>query len=227
MRTNSAARSSVVGEHRRQQIVRGAITVLSREGMQGTSFTRIAAEAGLSSPGMISYHFADKQALLAAVVADVIGRYDQRVSEATDRAAAPAALAAYIGSAIRFQDEHRDDVRALWQVIWSMSEFGAEPIIDKDSQLSPIKRILDRGVAEGDFRAMDTRWVAKSVHATVTGYLDVFTTDPGVDVEAFTTEVQRLYAHATAASGVAQPSPGPTPERSPAARSSVRKGPSR
>jgi AcrR family transcriptional regulator len=192
--------TSVVREARRRQIVAAAIAVLAREGHTGTSLSRIAAEAGLSSAGLITYHFTDREQLLDAVVADVVGRYDAAVAEAV--AAAPdarAGLAAYIDSAVRFQDRNRDDVRALWQVVWSRMESAAGPVIDKDSQLGPLVELLERGQTEGQFRAdiRDPRWVAKSIHATVVGYLDALVIDPDLDAADYIEEVQRLYALAT------------------------------
>ena len=102
---------------------------------------------------------------MTAVIADVIGRYDAAVSAAVAEADdARAGLAAYIDAAVRFQDGNREDVLALWQVIWSRIESATEPVIDKDSQLGPLLELLERGRASGEFRADigDPRWVAKS-----------------------------------------------------------------
>lgn len=78
-------------------------------------------------------------------------------------------------------------------------EAAAEPVIDKDSQLGPLVDLLERGRVSGEFRADigDPRWVAKSIHATVVGYLDALAIEPGLEAGAYIGEVQRLYALAT------------------------------
>lgn len=47
--------------------------MIAREGLSKASFARIATEAGLSSPEMISHHFADKDELLTALADTVLG----------------------------------------------------------------------------------------------------------------------------------------------------------
>jgi len=88
----------VTATARRSQIVAATIEVIADLGYGQTSFARIAERAGLSSTRLISYHFAGKDELIAAVAADVlasIGRYmAQRVGAATSAAGR---LRAYIG----------------------------------------------------------------------------------------------------------------------------------
>jgi AcrR family transcriptional regulator len=51
----------------RTQIIEAAIGQLAARGDSGATFARIAAAGGLSSPGLISYHFADRGELLESV----------------------------------------------------------------------------------------------------------------------------------------------------------------
>ncbi|WP_425569124.1 TetR/AcrR family transcriptional regulator [Nonomuraea salmonea] len=61
------ARRLPVSEVRRAQITSATIVVLARRGFAGTSYDAICRQAGLSSKRLISYHFADKEELLATV----------------------------------------------------------------------------------------------------------------------------------------------------------------
>src|ERR1035437_6258463 len=61
MQTNS------VGRDRRTQIIEAAIGQLAKHGDSGATFARIVEAGGLSSPGLISYHFADRGELLESV----------------------------------------------------------------------------------------------------------------------------------------------------------------
>jgi AcrR family transcriptional regulator len=52
---------------RRAQIIEAAIGQLAEHGDSGATFARIVEAGGLSSPGLISYHFADRAELLESV----------------------------------------------------------------------------------------------------------------------------------------------------------------
>jgi AcrR family transcriptional regulator len=52
---------------RRTQIIEAAIVQLAEHGDSGATFARIVEAGGLSSPGLISYHFADRGELLESV----------------------------------------------------------------------------------------------------------------------------------------------------------------
>jgi AcrR family transcriptional regulator len=52
---------------RRAQIIEAAIGQLADHGDSGATFARIVEAGGLSSPGLISYHFADRAELLESV----------------------------------------------------------------------------------------------------------------------------------------------------------------
>src|SRR5438094_7228763 len=99
---------------RRAQIVTSAIEVIAEDGYAKASFSRIAKHAGLSSTGMISYHFAGKVDLLAACVAEI-----EKVTEAFMQPRIDAAeghiaqLRAYVESNIALVGEHPAEVRAL------------------------------------------------------------------------------------------------------------------
>ena len=58
---------------RRAQIVQAAIETIAEAGYRGATFARITERAGLSSTGLISYHFASRDELIGEVVAKVIG----------------------------------------------------------------------------------------------------------------------------------------------------------
>lgn len=56
-----------VARDRRTQIIEAAIGQLAAHGDSRATFARIVEAGGLSSPGLISYHFADREDLLESV----------------------------------------------------------------------------------------------------------------------------------------------------------------
>jgi AcrR family transcriptional regulator len=62
----------------KERIFNAAKTVLEQEGMHGLSMRRIAQESGMS-PMSLYRHFADKDALLNALMADGLAAWEERV----------------------------------------------------------------------------------------------------------------------------------------------------
>jgi len=103
---------------RRTQIVTAAIEVIAEVGYAKASFGRIAKHAGLSSTGMISYHFAGKDDLLAACVAEIeqiTGAFMQPHVDAAQGHVAQ--LRAYVESNVALVREHPAAVRALIDLV--------------------------------------------------------------------------------------------------------------
>ncbi|MCK8497439.1 TetR/AcrR family transcriptional regulator [Myxococcus fulvus] len=66
-------------EERRQQIVAGLLRVMSERGYERASVNEIAKAAGLS-PGLVHYHFSDKQEILLVLVDQLAARGRARVA---------------------------------------------------------------------------------------------------------------------------------------------------
>ncbi|MFM4705444.1 transcriptional regulator BetI [Aeromonas bivalvium] len=60
-----------VSEKRRQQLIQATISSVAEFGLQHTTLNRISAQAGMSS-GIISHYFGGKQALIEAVVRELL-----------------------------------------------------------------------------------------------------------------------------------------------------------
>jgi AcrR family transcriptional regulator len=191
-------RATVTGTARRRQIVDAAVTVLARDGLSGTSLGRIAAEAGLSSAGLITYHFADKDEVLLSVTQDLLSRCADTLRSAVAAADRPdAALAAYIEAFVRFQDEHRDGVRALWRLAAGWKAPGRDSAFDEEPLIAPVREVLDAGQRAGVFRPLSSEVVAKSIVCSVEAFHDLARTDPALDTGAFIRDLQALYRRGT------------------------------
>jgi TetR/AcrR family acrAB operon transcriptional repressor len=75
----------------REELTAIAIDCFARYGYQATSVERIARMAGVTK-GAIYYHFRDKEALLAAAVAERVEAFEKRVQRACENAGCPEAL---------------------------------------------------------------------------------------------------------------------------------------
>lgn len=188
------AHLTFTAQARRVQIVRAAVRVLARDGLSKASFGRIAAQAGLSSPGMISYHFANKDELLTvladSVVADCLGAIDEAVAAV---AGPEQALAAYITGFVNWQDAHPEDVAALWRLSSGWKRPGQEWAFDEALLRAPVLRILEAGQQAGALRPAPAGPIAHAVVAAVESYQQARYDDPELDAETFAGALVDLF----------------------------------
>lgn len=94
----------------RDRLMREAIRLLSREGLQGVSLRRIVAAAGASNPSALHYHFGNREALIEEIARMLQGWLEPRCLERL------AALEAQATGAY----EVRDVLEALFRPILDM-----------------------------------------------------------------------------------------------------------
>jgi AcrR family transcriptional regulator len=182
---------------RRAQIVTAAIEVIADIGYAKASFSQIAKHAGLSSTGMISYHFAGKDDLLAACVAEI-----EKVTDAFMQARIATAdghvavLRAYVEANVALVGEHPAAVRALIDIVRNVPAQST----GVNQRLTVFEEHFRSGQAAGAFRLFDPRIVT----IALTGGLDVVVVTAAANVPApaeltrIGRELADLYVQATA-----------------------------
>ena len=117
MPANTAKGRTFTESARRAQIVAAAIAVINEHGYAAASFTRIAKQAGLSSTGMISYHFANKDDLIGEVLSEATTVAYNYISPRMEAATGyRAKLRARLESNIELVRAHPGHVRALMEI---------------------------------------------------------------------------------------------------------------
>ncbi|MFC5054829.1 TetR/AcrR family transcriptional regulator [Saccharothrix xinjiangensis] len=164
---------SVTERARRAQIVDAAIATLAELGYGATSFKQIAARAGLSSTGLISYHFKGKQELVDEVRAEVHRRFTAFVLDRMDRAdTARGELEAFLRANLRFMAAHRPEMVALLQVRPHVSTADdADSSTSSDDDHRKMADLLREGQSAGEFREFDADAMAIFVLALRNGVL--------------------------------------------------------
>jgi AcrR family transcriptional regulator len=158
MRAKTTGRT-VTESARRAQIVAAAIEVIAEVGLAKASFTRIARQAGLSSTGMISYHFAGKDDLLAACTSE-IERVTREFMEPRLAAADGAAerLRAYVEANVELVAVHRSAVRALLDILGNARTDDGRPAVESsvvNSRIELFESHVRAGQRTGEFAAGD------------------------------------------------------------------------
>ncbi len=181
---------------RRAQIVKAAIETIAEVGYARASFARIAKRAGLSSTGLISYHFAGKDELIGEVVGEIVGAIGRFMAE---RMQAPSgareALRIYIEGNVEFIGAHRTEMKALLDIFMSggfQYDVGSEQTV-----VSPIEDILRAGQASGEFRRFDPKVMATLIQRAVDGLPFLLAAEPEFDTGLYASEVLTAFDLAT------------------------------
>ena len=187
---------SFIEQSRRAQIVEAAISTIAEVGYAKASFARIAERAGLSSTGLISYHFANRAELIAEVVNRVFGLISRYVGERmAGQMDPPTALRTYVEANVGFVAEHRAAMAALTEIfLHGGVTYGPA---EEQAVTSPLEQILRAGQAGGVFRAFDPTIMAALVQRAVDGFPLLLAARPDLDPAAYAAEVTTVFELAT------------------------------
>ncbi|WP_190129322.1 TetR/AcrR family transcriptional regulator [Streptomyces mashuensis] len=186
---------------RRAQIVDAAIEVIADEGYAKATYARIARRAGLSSTGMISYHFAGKADLMREVVAEVMRVADGYMRPRIEaQPTAAGRLRAHIESNLELLGAHPKHLPALLQVLaqargdepWQQ-EFAAEMggLVDR------VAEALARAQEAGEFGDFDPWVMAMAIRGAVDAVVSRVAGGAAIDVAACGRELADLFDRAT------------------------------
>ena len=170
-------------DQRRAQITGGLIHVMAARGYDGASIAEIARAADLA-PGLVHYHFKNKQEILLAALREIADRHHQRLTTAIDNADGDAArqVAAFLQVHLGLGDSADPDDLACWVLI--TGEALRQPPVqtelahDLNHVVELLQTILERGMHDGSFTRLNPRDVAAAVVATIQGYFVLASTCP-------------------------------------------------
>jgi AcrR family transcriptional regulator len=134
-----------VAERNLEAILDAAERLLERHAQP--SIAAVAAEAGVSRVTVYA-HFATREALLEALVQRAVGRAAAGIEAARpDEGAAPAALDRLVAASLQELGRHLAMAQAAAEHLDPATLRGAH-----EHGLAPVRRLLDRGRAAGEFR---------------------------------------------------------------------------
>lgn len=131
-------------ESRRAEIVAALLTVIARHGYEKATIQAIAREAGLA-PGLIHYHFENKQEILVSLINAMAQAASARFEAIRGDATAPSQrLRAYLHARLGLGDGAAPDIVAAWVMI------GAEAV------RQPEVREVYRAMVAGELTLLTT-----------------------------------------------------------------------
>ncbi len=186
---------------RRAQIVEAAIQTIAELGYGRASFAQIAKRAGLSSTGLISYHFANKDEVITQVVTEAHAALGQFVGQRVQaQTTAAGMLRAYIEAVVDFIASHGMQMQALLQIFLNFRPTSGGRSYDATTEqmvVSEVENILRHGQDGGEFRQFDARVMAVTIQRAVDGLPFLLETYPDTDLGAYARELVMLFDLAT------------------------------
>ncbi|WP_439813688.1 TetR/AcrR family transcriptional regulator [Zavarzinia sp. CC-PAN008] len=191
---------SFIEAARRAQIIACAIRTIAAHGLAQTTLARIAAEAGISK-GVISYHFAGKDALIAQVQAAINDQAAAFIRPRVEAAqGARARLLALIDASVRYMAHDRDAIISLVEIATHALQATGHLNIDPaplNNRVALLDRMLARGQDEGVFRAFSVPVMRNAIIATVDGIAPLLRCDPQTDLDTIARELVQVFDLAT------------------------------
>ena len=200
MRTNPTGEPSTFTQRkRRDQLVDCAIDAIVELGFQGTSVAEVARRAGVSK-GVVTYHFAAKDDLIFAVVAEIFDSIKEAL-ELRLRGTAPERFVAdYINAWVdyyRTQTRYVLAIREIWGNFrddGGQQHFGPQAVA---GELGVVQQVLEYGQADDSLGEFDARVMAVTIKASLDALLDQLATDPDLDLDGYGAELVSLFERAT------------------------------
>ncbi|ASO19469.1 AcrR family transcriptional regulator [Actinoalloteichus hoggarensis] len=186
---------SFIERARREQILHAAIDTIAEVGLARASLARIAAHAGISA-GLISYHFAGRDDLIAHVVRSVNEGMDQALTERMEAAEDyQGVLRALITGFVRYCADHRTEMYALREIdVATRSEVNEGRATAGREQLTGgITELLREGIREGEFRDFSVRVLALMLTAALEAVPQELYSHPETDADAYADELATAF----------------------------------
>ncbi|MFD2419815.1 TetR/AcrR family transcriptional regulator [Amycolatopsis pigmentata] len=186
-----------INEARRAQIVRAAIGTIADLGYAKASFAKITERAGLRSPRMISYHFADKEDLVRQILIEVFTLGANYIAERMAQAGtALERFRAYLEANLEFLREHPAEIAVLTEIGPHVRNEMGEHYTSASAQeisVQGLEKLLSEGQTAGEFREFDVRSMAVIVRGAVDGAATRLREEPDFDFDAYTREVVTTF----------------------------------
>ncbi len=170
---------------RRQEILHAALRAFKERGYHATTLDDIAERIGVRKTALYHY-FPDKEAILYECHRESLTELERLMKEARELDTASEQLAHVIREHVRVMTDTLEGSPLAFEVTAFSPERQKEMIAARDRYEHELRRIIDRGIEEGEFRRVDSKiavfavlgainWIARwyspegSVHAPELG----------------------------------------------------------
>ena len=155
-------------------LIQAGIEILSKEGFQALSLRKVAKEAGVSHTAPYA-HFADKQALIAAIAAAGYGELHQQLVAAQASQGDPLVrLEAVAQAYLRFAIDKPDHFRITFSGVVEAEQNYPDYVEQSKRCFALVVEVVADCQANGILKPGDTQLVAVSVWSCIHGFVQLF-----------------------------------------------------
>ncbi len=151
--------------HVRRAVLKAAADLFAERGFGGTNLADVAAALGISRPGLY-YHFASKEKLLEALIEEVTVSIDVQLNDLVTETGRDPEEA--LGQALRISTSWVLENHVLFRVLDRAeadlsAELRQKHDASKKSILDHFTKVIERGIAVGRFRHVDSHVAALAI----------------------------------------------------------------
>lgn len=186
---------------RRAEIAQAMLMVMAERGFDAASIGAVARQAGLA-PGLIHYHFGNKEEILEAAVTALVASHDAALEQALVGTTAPGAyLDKFVSLHLELRDGSPSSDLALWQVV--LAEGARRPGVAAilTAGESRWRERLAEPLRALGHQAPDS--AAAGILAIVRGYLALAATSPSMIPPGSAVRVARTLLRSMTSEGAA------------------------
>jgi len=198
--TSDQGKQSFIEAARRAQIIECAIDAIAELGFAQASLAQIAKRAGIST-GVISYYFAGKDDLIAAVAAHVYAVGEAHIDPLVQRdSSLRDALLSFIEASVDFIAVKPRYPMAIMNIIRAGRAEGGKPRFDPavgEARRLGFNNILLRGQELGDFRQFNVDVMTTTIIESLDVIPQQVVENPDLDLKAYAAELVTLFDLAT------------------------------
>lgn len=143
-------------KRRREEILHAALRAFREKGYHATTLDDIAEHLGVRKTALYHY-FPDKEAILYECHRESLGELSRLLKEAKRRDTATEQLTHVIREHVRVMTDTLEGSPLAFEVTALSPERQRELIAGRDRYERALRRMIDQGIANGEFRPVDSK----------------------------------------------------------------------
>ncbi|HNF36935.1 MAG TPA: TetR/AcrR family transcriptional regulator [Anaerolineales bacterium] len=153
-------------------LIKAGVEILAKDGVSGLSLRKVALKAGVSHAAPYA-HFADKQALIAAISTEGFRQLYERVSGVAEKyqSQPEKQLTEAAWAYVQFAMDDRDRFKVMFSGVLEKEKDYPDFVVESQRNFQLVKSIVEANQASGRLRGGDSALVALSAWGIIHGFL--------------------------------------------------------
>ncbi|HMU95049.1 MAG TPA: TetR/AcrR family transcriptional regulator [Anaerolineales bacterium] len=153
-------------------LIKAGVEILAKDGVSGLSLRKVALKAGVSHAAPYA-HFADKQALIAAISTEGFRQLYERVSGVAEKyqSQPEKQLTEAAWAYVQFAMDDRDRFKVMFSGVLEKEKEYSDFVVESQRNFQLVKSIVEANQASGRLRGGDSALVALSAWGIIHGFL--------------------------------------------------------